>query len=862
MATKMASIKSASGDRKVARALWLLATTSLAGAASLAPGVFDPARAACEINDVGKSTRSVTNSRTINCININNTTVTRGGVTNTGDITGSATPTASILVNNNSSVAGGITNSGEITHGVAVIGSTVSGGITNYGAVTGSATPTPGILINNNSSVTGGITNSGEITHGVAVNGSTFAGGITNDGAISANFNGILIKDAPTFSGAIVNTSSIAGSSGDGIRISHVSTYSGGIDNENAGSITGLVGIVAAHTNPIEIFDSGTIIGTSGVAIDLSKNTPRPPLLQGGKVAGNEFTLGPQYDIVGDVLGSGVDLFQLGGTSGTGKFNLSNIGAGQQYQGFATFDVLRRTWIVTGTGNESWTIKTGKLQLGNGGTSGSITGNVTDNGIFAIDRSDAYTFGGPISGTGSVQQIGSGTLILSASNPYSGPTNVNAGTLDVTGSIANSRLTTVTNGASLIGTGKVGAVLINSGGTLAPGAAGAPGTSLTVAGNLALASGAIYLVRVNPTTASFTNVSGTAALAGSVNAQFAAGSYVSKQYTILTANGGLGGTSFAGLTNTNLPSGTSDSLSYDPDHVYLNLRPGFTQYTGLAINEQNVANALSNYFNTTGGIPSAFFSLTPNGLMQVDGEVAVDSEFAAFELMDEFLQLMLDPFVDGRLGSGAGIGGGGGGQAMSFAPDQQAFLPSDIALAYAGVLKAAAPPPFVQRWTAWGASYGGGEWTNGNAAVGSSNVTAQTFGFAAGMDYHYSPDTIFGFALGGGGTNWGLNMGGTGRSDAFQTGVYGITRSGPAYLAAALAFANHWMTTNRAALGDELTASFDAQSYGGRVEAGYRYAVLPRLGFGVTPYAALQAQDFHTPSYSETDLTGGGFGLS
>ena len=31
---------------------------------------------------------------------------------------------------------------------------------------------------------------------------------------------------------------------------------------------------------------------------------------------------------------------------------------------------------------------------------------------------------------------------------------------------------------------------------------------------------------------------------------------------------------------------------------------------------------------------------------------------------------------------------------------------------------------------------------------------------------------------------------------------------------------------------------------------------------GITPYAAIQAQDFHTPSYSETDLTGGGFGLS
>ena len=30
----------------------------------------------------------------------------------------------------------------------------------------------------------------------------------------------------------------------------------------------------------------------------------------------------------------------------------------------------------------------------------------------------------------------------------------------------------------------------------------------------------------------------------------------------------------------------------------------------------------------------------------------------------------------------------------------------------------------------------------------------------------------------------------------------------------------------------------------------------------MTPYAALQAQDFHAPAYSESDLTGGGFGLS
>jgi uncharacterized protein with beta-barrel porin domain len=53
------------------------------------------------------------------------------------------------------------------------------------------------------------------------------------------------------------------------------------------------------------------------------------------------------------------------------------------------------------------------------------------------------------------------------------------------------------------------------------------------------------------------------------------------------------------------------------------------------------------------------------------------------------------------------------------------------------------------------------------------------------------------------------------------------------------------------------------KSYGVRLEGGYRVAVSVYHGVvGITPHAALQAQAFHTPSYSETDLTGGGFGLS
>lgn len=67
----------------------------------------------------------------------------------------------------------------------------------------------------------------------------------------------------------------------------------------------------------------------------------------------------------------------------------------------------------------------------------------------------------------------------------------------------------------------------------------------------------------------------------------------------------------------------------------------------------------------------------------------------------------------------------------------------------------------------------------------------------------------------------------------------------------------------RTALGDQLTAKFAGQSYGARLEGGYRFAVPVSHGLvGITPYAAVQTQDFHTPSYSETDLTSGGLRLS
>ncbi|WP_273793989.1 autotransporter-associated beta strand repeat-containing protein, partial [Brucella anthropi] len=68
------------------------------------------------------------------------------------------------------------------------------------------------------------------------------------------------------------------------------------------------------------------------------------------------------------------------------------------------------------------TISGGVLQIGNGGTAGSIVGDVVNNGTLAFNRNNSLDFSGVISGSGGVQQLGTGTLTLSGTNTYTGGT--------------------------------------------------------------------------------------------------------------------------------------------------------------------------------------------------------------------------------------------------------------------------------------------------------------------------------------------------------------------------------------------------------------------------------------------------------
>ena len=76
------------------------------------------------------------------------------------------------------------------------------------------------------------------------------------------------------------------------------------------------------------------------------------------------------------------------------------------------------------------TISAGTLSLGSGGTTGSVAGNIVDNGALVFNRSNAVTYAGVDQRQPArVTKIGSGTLTLTGANTYTGGTTISAGTL-------------------------------------------------------------------------------------------------------------------------------------------------------------------------------------------------------------------------------------------------------------------------------------------------------------------------------------------------------------------------------------------------------------------------------------------------
>jgi outer membrane autotransporter protein len=456
---------------------------------------------------------------------------------------------------------------------------------------------------------------------------------------------------------------------------------------------------------------------------------------------------------------------------------------------------------------------------------------------------------------GRITKTGTGTLTLAGTNGYLGPTEVLGGTLLIDGSISSSQSVFVGAGGTVGGIGTLSSTTIDTDGTLAAGNESI-GT-LAVAGDLTLKAGSKYAVDVSPTANDKTVVQGKATLAGAVEASFSAGSYLPKSYVILSATGGFGGTTFDVFNIVDAPA-LQASLAYSETEVSIDLVAATAQVKGLTRNQQSVAETLDDAFNGGGGIGSGFATLLGlpqdqlvNGLSQLSGEAASGAIQSPLHAVNTFLGVLLDPTIGQRAAAQE--------PPLAFAP-QRGSLPA-LASAYGESGSNGASPVLAAEqptYGMWGSVYGGQARLDADAVVVGTHETHDNItGLAVGIDYRLGPDTIAGFALSGGTTSWSLDSGlGGGDSNMFQAGVYGKTHFGAAYLSGALAYAWHDTSTTRTvtiAGTDELAADFDANVFGTRVEGGYRFDT-PMLG--ITPYAAIEAQSVHTPSYAEYAKSG------
>jgi autotransporter-associated beta strand protein len=267
--------------------------------------------------------------------------------------------------------------------------------------------------------------------------------------------------------------------------------------------------------------------------------------------------------------------------------------------------------ILTGSiDTDSVTINNGNLQIGNGGTTGSVNSNITLNGLtttLSFDRADNVVHNSNISGTGSLVKKGANIVELNGNNSYTGPTTVSAGELRI-----NTNLTshvTVNSGAVLSGSGNIQNLINN-------GRVGAGTSTDNIQATSFNNANGTYNCGVTVGGASDQiQISDIATLGGTLNVIPLGGNYQKSQpytYTILTAQNGFNNTRFANISSSPV---YTFSVSYDtlssPAQVLLTL----IKKASLASlvpngNENAIARNVDSVTSSTGTLKEAITKLT------------------------------------------------------------------------------------------------------------------------------------------------------------------------------------------------------------------------------------------------------------
>ncbi|WP_338425176.1 autotransporter domain-containing protein [Sphingopyxis kveilinensis] len=350
----------------------------------------------------------------------------------------------------------------------------------------------------------------------------------------------------------------------------------------------------------------GTIVSNGGLVLT--------GLLQGDvKTEGNGFfelgVGGTEGSFSGDIVNDGRFVFNrsddydfLGAFSGSGVLDKMGDGA-LTFMGDYAFQGV--TNILGGSVRIGGTIDPGtEFDLGAGGTLditgkdqtiGGLEGDAGSNVVIGdsqltVAQNGDTSFGGDISGNGSLVKEGDGTLNLTGNSSYTGPTSVNSGTLAVNGSIISP--VTINSGGTLGGNGSVGTTSVGNGGTIAPGNSIG---QLTVNGDLAFAAGSIYEVEVNAAgAADRLDATGAVTIADTASVSVLAedGNYSPRtDYVILTGAGGITGT--FGSVTTDLAF-LDPLLRYSANMVTLSLYRNDIDFADIAVgfNQASVAAAV------------------------------------------------------------------------------------------------------------------------------------------------------------------------------------------------------------------------------------------------------------------------------
>ncbi|HYZ45185.1 MAG TPA: autotransporter domain-containing protein, partial [Xanthobacteraceae bacterium] len=477
----------------------------------------------------------------------------------------------------------------------------------NNNSTAGNATITTnsGALTKFNDNSTGGnaqfITNAGGVvdfsnSSGPAGDGNISAGSIAGAGNYYLGSNLLTVGGnnlSTTVSGVISDCGdsgsdcSNAGATGGGL----IKVGTGTLTLSGANTYTGPTAVNAGtlQAGAVNAFSSASAFMIArGATLDLAGfNQTIGSLAGAGAVTLGAATL--------TTNGDGSDTTFSGTISGSGR--LVKVGDGtltlsgnNSYQGGT---IVSAGTLAVGS---SRAIGTGALTLADGTTlqaaaNGLALANaVRLNGGVTVDtQSNTMTLSGPISGTGGLDKIGSGTLTLTGASTYTGTTNVSEGVLNVTGSLVST--VSVNSGGTLMGAGSIGGLSVGTGGIVAPG--NSIGT-LTVRGNVSFDVGSLYQVEANAAGQSDKiSATGTATLTGGTVQVLALGGSYARQtrYTILTASAGVTGT-FTGVTS-NLAFLTA-LLSYDAKDVFLTLVRNDATFASVAQtpNQRAVAAAL------------------------------------------------------------------------------------------------------------------------------------------------------------------------------------------------------------------------------------------------------------------------------